>query len=266
MFEEIISNFGKMKNRYRDKKKITYNPAPSGAVTIYNYKEPLQKFKDGHGFIGALLFDEATDKVQCHICGGWFVSLSHHIWHTHGMKAYEYKDKVGLLRSSALIGEKMRAKLIANGLDKRLQNLRRGHKKTQAEKEKIRATLKANYAKAENKNLRGTCHLQLAKRLQELKERLKRVPTTREIPFYESMIRAFGTTKKAFEYAGLKYIGTQGQTGYHSKDLKPILLKFKIDYGRKASYSDCRRGLIPSVGIFSMCFGSFKKALKECYK
>jgi hypothetical protein len=70
---------------------LEYEEAPSGSVYFYNYKEPLMKFEEGFGFIGALVFDDTTDKIQCHFCGEWFEALGNHINREHNMRAAEYK-------------------------------------------------------------------------------------------------------------------------------------------------------------------------------
>lgn len=54
---------------------LEYEEAPSGFVTLYNYKEPFMKFKEGYGFQGVLLFDGTSDKIQCHFCGNWYDAL-----------------------------------------------------------------------------------------------------------------------------------------------------------------------------------------------
>ncbi len=125
---------------------IEYEEAPSGHVTFYNYKEPLMKFEGGYGFVGALVFDGYSDKIQCHFCGNWFDALGNHLAREHSMDVEYYKKQVGLNTSTALINEKTRAKLIANGMKKRIKNLvnRKGKKVSAATRAKISATLKEN--------------------------------------------------------------------------------------------------------------------------
>lgn len=49
-----------------------------------------------HGQLGVR--NDAGDKVECHICGGWFVSLASHIWQGHDMFVREYRSAFGLGR------------------------------------------------------------------------------------------------------------------------------------------------------------------------
>lgn len=187
------------------KKELEYEDAPSGFVTLYNYKEPFMKFEQGHGYQGVLLFDGESDHVQCHFCGEWFVQLGNHINREHNMRASEYKSYVGLNQSTALIGEKLREKLVASGMEKRLRNLknRKGKKVTEETKAKIKETLK-NYT-TENKNLRGTCPAQLIARLKALYQERGYTPHVDDISFYAPLKLTYGSLKNACEVAGIPY-------------------------------------------------------------
>lgn len=337
------------------KYEIEYPDAPSGNVTFYNYKEPLMKFDRGHGYIGALVFDTETDKVQCHLCGEWFVQLAHHLKREHNMSASAYKEEVGLFQTTALIGEKFREKLIASGLDKRLQNLRQAHlerkkngfKKSEATILKTRETVKRNAEKAEWKNLRGTCPEQLLDRLQKIYQREGDNFALREhVGFQDLLKKTYGTVKEACRLAGVPYRipgttkpkphkyndeqvidfvkefasrfnripfrkdfieqdkealwdaictsrGNKGKrnkvkhkyqnlcsraiaqleeykhTGerlhYTKEELLGFLRKFEKNNGRKPSYSDSKRKLLPTLQMYHYHFGSWGNALKLAF-
>lgn len=188
------------------KQEIEYEEAPCGYATFYNYKEPLMKFTEGYGFVGALVFDGKTDKIQCHFCGEWLGSLPHHLRREHNMTASEYKERVGLLQTTALISESARAKLIASGLDKRLQNLRAGGKMTKEVREKIRATCKKNGSNPEQLNLHGTCPEQLIARMQKIARENGDKLRMRDFDnFDEIVIKTYGSIKNACEIAGIPY-------------------------------------------------------------
>lgn len=192
------------------KHEIEYEDAPSGYATFYNYKEPLMKYDKGYGFLGAVVFDGESDKIQCALCGDWFVALAPHLRKEHNMKVDAYKDELGLFQTTALIGEKMRAKLIASGLNKRLQNLRqtqlKKYKMTDATREKIRATCKKNAEKAEGKNLRGTCPEQLLDRLQKAYQREgENFSFRRHVNFDYLLKKTYGSVKEACRLAGVPY-------------------------------------------------------------
>lgn len=258
-----------------NKTEVEYEDAPSGYVTFYNYKEPLMPFTKGFGYIGALIFDGASDKIQCHFCGEWFNHLVPHIASEHGLKAYEYKEAVGLLNNTALISETARAKLIASGLDKRLQNLR-SRKGTTVSKEvrkKISEGLKANKYKDEHKNLKSNCPAQLLDRIQKKYEENPKQWRIRLLKgMAPSIIRTFGSVKEACILAGVPY-AEPGQNWsktrhpmvhikFTDKQLLAMLKKFEKINNRKPSYSDCKRGLLPPLRLYYKHFGGFRNAMK----
>lgn len=182
---------------------IEYEEAPSGNVTFYNYKEPLMKFQDGFGYVGAVVFDTTSGDIQCHFCGQWFKELGNHIRKEHALNTEQYKKEVGLLKGTALINEKIRAQLIEHGRTHKgnLKNLRPGKPHTEETKRQIAATLKEN--RDEMKNIRGTCPEQLIERLVKLYDKLGRTPTTREIPFIEPLRKTYGSLSEACRVAGI---------------------------------------------------------------
>lgn len=206
----------------KEKKELEYPDAPSGFVTLYNYKEPFMPFSfegEGYGYEGVLLFDGTTDKIQCHLCGGWYKAMGNHLHREHNMLASAYKEIVGLRQTTALVSESLRAKMIANGLDKRLQNLRAGGKKTEKQKKKISETLKRVVREKENET--GTCPMQLLDRLKALSDKLGRCPTNRECGFEASIVRVYGSFSEACKLIGLiprKSGQTLGNKRYITKE------------------------------------------------
>jgi hypothetical protein len=244
------------------KKEMEYEDSPSGYVTLYNYKEPFMRFEEGYGYLGVLLFDGKTDKVQCHMCGDWFEYLPNHLHKEHNMRAREYKEKVGLRQSTALLNEKQRAKLIENGLENRMKNLRPGVAKTDEEKKKISRTLRRS--SMEHKNECGTCPLQILDQLVKQHDKLGRVPTRKEFKSYKALIEVYGTMGRACQIAGLerrKPGVNVGSYKYDSNYLLTAIQDFAEKHKRKPSSSDCRRGLLPNHEHYKKHFGSWKNAL-----
>lgn len=246
---------------------MEYPEAPSGYVTLYHYKEPFMPFESGYGYQGVLLFDGKSDLIQCHLCGEWMEYLPNHLMREHNMRASAYKELVGLRQSTALLNEAQRAKLIANGLERRLKNLKPRGEKTEEEKQKIRQTMKKVVRESENE--KGTCPFQLIQRLQALADRLGRTPRSIEINFEGSLKRVFGTYENAIKRAGLE-VRKPGQvvlhhTQYTKESLTTALHDFKKTQGRKPSRSDTRRRFIPALHIYEKHFGSWKKALEHAF-
>jgi hypothetical protein len=244
-----------MKRRKNIKHEMEYEEAPSGYATFYNYKEPLMKFEGGFGYVGALVFDGKTDKIQCHFCGEWLGSLPHHLAREHNMTASDYKEKVGLFQTTALISESARAKLIASGLDRRKQNLRYGKKKTQAEKDKISATLKRNGQKEEGKNLRGTCPAQLIDRMQKIAQEKGDKLVMRDFDGFDELLKlTFGSVKEACQIANVPYnlAGKKKVKSKYTEEkavnfIKEYIVRFKSVPARSDFIKNKERGLYDTV-------------------
>ena len=316
------------KPKVKEPHSMEYEDAPSGSIIFYNYKEPLMKFEGGFGFDGALIADEKTGQIQCHFCGYWGETLQHHLKKEHNMTVGEYKDKVSLNTTTALISEKFRANLIARGLEKRMKNFKKNpYKHTEATKARIRATRMEG--RMEAKNGTNTCPEQLIERLIALYNELGRTPKIHtEIMFKEALLRTYGSFKEACRIAGIPYRnpgqtvtphtkyteentvdfiykfylghnrlpkGKEIETGrynaiksrlggmeaikrkvltlhgeykpisprfrYSNEELIRFLQTFEKIHGRKPSYSDCRRKLLPNLSKYTYRFGSWKNAL-----
>ncbi len=260
----------------RPKKEMEYEQAPSGYVTLYNYKEPFMLFEEGYGYQGVLLFDGASDKVQCHMCGEWYEALGPHIGRTHGLLAQEYKKMVGLSCKTALIGEKFREKLIATytGND-RAKNLmdRTGVKMSQASKDRIRKA--RTEFRAEEKNRAGTCPAQLIDRLRKDYRKKGIRLQEKKIPYKEALLRTYGSLKNALKIAGLSHFRTTGKTikaqlknpfAFKPRQLIRLLRDFVNIHDRHPSPSDFRRGLLPSVDGYKLHWKDWREALQIALK
>jgi len=208
---------------------MEYEQSPSGYVTMNRYKEPFMPYEGGHGYRGILLYDGKTDKVQCHECGEWFGYLPNHLRKEHNMRARQYKERVGLRQTTALISETNRKKLIKNGLKARMKNLRPGGKQSEETKQKIRETLKNKTDEKANET--GTCPLQLLDRLIKLHDKLGRTPSQKEITFYDALVNEHGDMKTACMRAGIPYRKpgqniNNPQWKYNKKEIKKAIYKY----------------------------------------
>lgn len=247
------------------KTEIEYEDAPSGYVTFYNYKEPLMKFDGGYGYIGALLFDGESEKIQCHLCGEWFGALSNHLAREHNMSANSYKEVVGLLKNTALLSESAREKLIASGLKKRMKNLKKGTPHTKETKEKIRQTLKENATKAEGMNLRGTCPAQLLDRMHKIFKANGGVRKTKDFNGFEALLRStFGSVKQACVLANIPYTEPcyhHTETRIHTEDsAKDFIREYIINFEVRPSYKDFKKQ--GKVGLYNSVVKNSKKLRK----
>jgi hypothetical protein len=120
-----------------------------------------------HGQLGVLLDD--GERVQCHACGEWFLHLGSHAFHSHGLRADDYRRTYGLMQKTKLGGPawlEMRRKKAADHLrslesprreqvksmsteERRSEQAkverRREHELNRTELERIRGALRAKY-------------------------------------------------------------------------------------------------------------------------
>ncbi len=63
---------------------------------------PTRRLPDGvvfYGRLGAIAYDADADRVQCHLCGGWYRQVGgSHLLRTHGWTLDEYRDAFHLPR------------------------------------------------------------------------------------------------------------------------------------------------------------------------
>jgi hypothetical protein len=246
-----------------------YN-SPSGYVTLYNYKEPFMEFENGFGYQGVLLYDKIDGTVQCHLCGKWFNSLGHHVNRVHNMKASEYKYKVGLNQSSALISEEYREKMLNRGVTQaRIEQLEKNRQIIKDNKKERVVVYPGNSREKQNKT--GNCPMQLLDRIKDKATELGRTPTALELEGVVSkktVVMVFGSMEKAISLAGLqprkKGEGVSYKT-YTKDEIINIMRNFKETHQREPLMSDSKRGLIPSWSAFVKHFGSFNNAKNEAF-
>ena len=81
---------------------------------VFTYEEKRPFAPSGKSILGALEYEESTDKVKCHECGDWLKTLGHHIRQHHGMDRVYYNRRHGLARKCSLSNPTIAAKRIAH--------------------------------------------------------------------------------------------------------------------------------------------------------
>ncbi len=260
-------------------------------IYYYNYKEPFIKFKGGFGFEGALGYSLDKKKVQCHFCGEFYKSIrSSHIQTCEGVKRYEkknnvliedtndYKDIVGLNRTSALIGEETRLKLIQNAIDcnKKLQVSKWNDK--EQKKERGKKLSERNRRRTgekismEKRNKSGTCPVQLLERIKEVHQALGHTPTKKEFynffkgKYLGAIYQVHGSWVEAVKKAGFIPVSLSDEHReyeYTNEQLLQALREFYERFGRLSTSSDHTRGLLPSYWTYTNRFGSINNARRQ---
>lgn len=158
--------------------KLKY-PSPSGFVNVGKYIPPFAKVENGFGYMGVLVEDFKSGKIQCHICGEWLKQFAMHLSHKHKMTSAEYKIKFGLSSSTALKSKKMRLEQ-----SKIMQKSRRKYKQCNfsfAPNNSYAGNRKGKSKSLETKNKYGVCDLQIAHRVLKLKKELNKTPTLTQL-------------------------------------------------------------------------------------
>lgn len=75
----------------------------------------LEIKRSGHIFGECGVFLDKGDKAQCHICGGWYVSVASHAWQSHGILADEYRSLFELNYSQGLTSDNLRMRQVERG-------------------------------------------------------------------------------------------------------------------------------------------------------
>jgi len=161
-------------------RKIKYN-SPSGYVNIGKYIPPFEKVKNGYGFMGVVIEDSKSGKLQCAICGKWFEQLNTHI-RNHKITTSEYKIKYGLLQSTALKSKRLRLIHSQVMIDLRKKNKQNNFKFRR--KNSYAGNRKDKPKGQEHQNKYGVCDLQLRNKIILLSERLGKTPTLIDIKKY----------------------------------------------------------------------------------
>lgn len=223
-----------------------------------NYKEPLKKVEQGYGYYGTVATDDTGNRLQCHICGELFEQLGPHIFQSHGMKVADYKLKFQLNRTTSLVGEDVRRKLIKN-----YQNYSQAVADTLKKGRSAPKTKRDNKWRLEQKNILGTCPDQLLDKIKKLSIRLGHTPSNGEFRrFYKgkystSILNTFGTWNAAIELAGL---ARNEGSKYSDEVLLSFLQNFYQQHNRVPTTSDFNRNYLPSSRLYIYRFGSLNQA------
>ncbi len=242
-----------------------------GDIFFGNVKEPLMPVPKGnHGYLGVLTYNKTKDKIQCHICGLFFKSLSGsgHL-KLHGLDNEEYKEKFSLDRTMALVSESTRVKHL-NALLNRddyatLQSELKKYRETDEHKQKSKTTNKDKKRRIYAKNKTGTCPLQLLDRVKVLQEKLGFIPNSEDFKreykgkYIGSIQQIYGSYNKALEYMGITP-RDQFEPTYSQDELIKFIKDFYMRFDRSPCNTDFKRGYLPSAHTYYRRFKSLNHA------
>ncbi|HAM34575.1 MAG TPA: hypothetical protein DEB40_03310 [Elusimicrobia bacterium] len=244
--------------------------------TLFKVQPPLEKLKSGFGYLGVILRDTVSDKIQCHICGKWFKLLSTHLNQAHGISSRAYKFRFGLPLGFPLCGI---------SFSKRMSDWSRKRFSDPVFREKQRLWLKRiikfSYKKASRVktawyaknsaawlNKHAICKEQVLRRYLILADNLGREPSNHDIhrhePGLHKAIRRHWSNFNCFKTAN--GFSTRLPAPVYSDDqLLASLRKFAREHGRMPMAADFTGHLssgLPCYQTIRAHFGSWNRAMQ----
>lgn len=242
-------------------------------LSYLNYKEPLKKVEQGFGYLGTLAQTVDGELVQCHICGELCQNLGAHVFGKHRIKAKEYREQFQLGRTTPLCSDKFSeaakqraadvwAALDASQQEKRREMMREAQKKT------VRV---GNPVSLEALNKKRMCPDQLIDLIQQLNDKLSHSPTHAEFvteyggKYVGAIVRTFGSWNGAKKMAGLAPCRSgsefpHNRAHYTNEMLLDFLRSAYKEKGQIPTYSDWKKGFLPSYHLYKHRFGGIAKA------
>lgn len=235
------------------------------------HKEPLKPVVAGYGYQGTLAYNKNQTHTQCHLCGDFYVDLSHHLYPAHGLSAREYRIAYGLPTTISLTAPKANnhhyqvwQNLTPEERAKRLAKL---HPFKPGENGIERGAGDRGYRKPlYKKNLEGKCPDQLLDKIERLAKKSGRTPRKKDFiteynhSYYDNVILTYGSWEQALTILSLTPNSRGGKPVFSKEVLVKLLIEFRDRYGREPMYSDTERGLLPSGPTFVRHFGSWTGA------
>ena len=261
--------------------KVGYMPATLadiqrkyGESVLPLYKDQMHEpyMEEAHGYLGVVLYDEHEDKIQCAECGNWYQSLQTHLIKAHNKTTSEYKEQMGLNKSTALcsVGLSNKRSIISTETFRKFNKEGIGRKvltKKWRESPEIMGNKGNQHMKRMiEKNKHGLCDAQISSRLVIVrdmagKQSLSDV-TTGDLQkydknLYSAIYARFGSYKQLAESLGIKAIE---RNTYQDSQLIADLRMFVTKNKYIPSTTEITKLKGYNRDIFNRHFGSWRRA------
>jgi hypothetical protein len=244
-------------------------------VNVENYKEPMEKVKDGYGYYGAITTTNDGKQIQCHICGYYYANVGSHIKAAHKVNPRDYKIKYGLRINDGLLSpieREHRQEVYNTYARKSPEEFREMSRKAQAVIKEKGIQLGGKAWGPQTRNEKGMCKEQTIAKIKVIADMYNGIPS------YNAFIREygpgqrdtinhwFGSWNKAVEAAGFKTHDVRLKE--HKKEMQDmILLKLQMFYdqhGRTPQWADFQAGSLGfNIKTLQYHFGSLNRARQE---
>jgi len=239
--------------------------------TIFKVEPPLTPADTNFGYIGVLLRDKIQDKLQCHICGGWFKVLGMHSARAHKTNSASYRDKFSLPKRFPLCSRNFSRAAAKRASTKKhldfLSKIRKsnfGRVPTKRRSDSMRA-----YTKTEAYlNTKGLCEKQILSRYLIVADMVGRDPTVAELYKHDCALlsaiqRRYNNSLNNFKRLNNFAINHLSPKENKCSDIKAIgeLKKFYETHKRIPRTRDFKNGRTPTTETIRSIFGSWNRAL-----
>lgn len=243
--------------------------------TLFKVQTPLTPAPSKFGYVGVLLRNKLTDRIQCHICGKWFRFLAPHLKIAHQSSTVEYRKEFSLPINFPLCSRKFSKKRSENircskdhmiMMQKKLAEMRKNGFQRAINK-KHKKGLKYYYNTEAHKNKNGFCDEQIRSRYLIVCETLGHEPSHYELRIEDNSLakkiqykyKNYSIFRKKFGYSKPAMRTT---LMYTDESLIAVLRAYYKKYGRvpvaKSFYARS-----PSITAFRNHFGSWSRALQS---
>lgn len=151
-------------------------------VNVANYKEPMEKVKDGFGYYGAITETNDGKHIQCHICGFYYGNVGVHLRVKHKIAPRDYKIKYGLRIKEGLLSpvKRWEAQVRYNKYTRKSpEEMRELSRKAVAAKREKGVKSGGDQWTAQTRNETGTCKEQTLAKIRHIAELSGGIPTWR---------------------------------------------------------------------------------------
>jgi len=236
---------------------------------LYKAVEPFMEVKRGHGYQGVVMYDDAEDKVQCHLCGKYFESLGGHIAITHKASARSYRLEYGLSLRTPLCGKALsraHSKAARRDYSKKkcglVASARRNRTRT---KHYVRPAIFYSQTQ-QHKNRLSLCELQKRARYDVVKNIVGREPSWGDLKRHDSKlldaINRMGGLTVWRKMVNARKINPGEYRILPDTVLIAAIRKRGHELGRTPRASDFRKSKNPSLWTLYRAFGSWFQALR----
>lgn len=241
---------------------------------LYKAQAPFMEASRGFGYQGVVMYDDDEDKVQCHICGGWFGNLGQHTKRAHDVQVDDYKMEYGLSLRTALCSKKISAAHRKSGLRlyaSKASGLIRASKKNLKRRRRMalnQINRQPPNSSMQVKNARALCDLQIRGRYEVVKKISGRCPTHGDFmkhdpQLYGAACARYGSPNKFRKWLGEKPLTKNEYSTIPDIDLIAALRRKRNIVGTPGvKHFKSSGGGYPHFTVFYRAFGSWANALR----